>query len=154
MFPFSFQEYCQYYNKTSDIDRLFDEYTIKGGLSGSYVYRKERDRANYTQEVYETIVTRDLVQKYSLPDTPVLQRLSEFLVDHISNLQRTMLRWKSISSICVMPLSFMKRRDKNDTLSIDGTSAGFSQPPKGILFLSKHAIRDQGVETEAVKDDF
>ena len=32
------------------------------------------------------IVTRDLVQKYSLPDTLVLQRLSEFLMDNISNL--------------------------------------------------------------------
>ena len=37
-------------------------------------------------EVYETIVTRDLVQKYTLPDTLVLQRLSEFLMDNISNL--------------------------------------------------------------------
>lgn len=35
---------------------------------------------------YETIVTRDLVQKYALPDTLVLQQLSEFLMDNISNL--------------------------------------------------------------------
>ena len=41
---------------------------------------------NYIKEVYETIVTRDLVQKYALPDTLVLQRLSEFLMDNISNL--------------------------------------------------------------------
>ena len=39
-----------------------------------------------TKEVYETIVTRDLLQKYALPDTLVLQRLSEFLMDNISNL--------------------------------------------------------------------
>ena len=34
----------------------------------------------------KTIVTRDLVQKYALSDTTVLQRLSEFLMDNISNL--------------------------------------------------------------------
>ena len=59
---------------------------IKGGLAGSYAYRTEKDRTNYIKEVYETIVTRDLVQKYALPDTLVLQRLSEFLMDNISNL--------------------------------------------------------------------
>ena len=62
------------------------DYTIKGGLAGSYAYRTEKDRTNYIKEVYETIVTRDMVQKYTLPDTLVLQRLSEFLMDNISNL--------------------------------------------------------------------
>ncbi len=65
---------------------MFESYTMQGGLAGAYVYKNERDRVNYIKEVYETIVTRDLVQKYSLPDTLVLQRLSEFLMDNISNL--------------------------------------------------------------------
>ena len=86
VFPFSFQEYCQYYDEGKDKDRLFDDYVIKGGLAGSYAYRTEKDRINYIKEVYETIVTRDLVQKYALPDILVLQRLSEFLMDNISNL--------------------------------------------------------------------
>ncbi len=86
VFPFSFQEYCQYYDEGKDKDQLFDDYVIKGGLAGSYAYRTEKDRINYIKEVYETIVTRDLVQKYALPDILVLQRLSEFLMDNISNL--------------------------------------------------------------------
>lgn len=86
VFPFSFKEYCEYYNDITDKDKLFDEYSFKGGLAGSYVYPNDRDRNTYIKEVYETIVTRDLVQKYALPDTTVLQRLSEFLMDNISNL--------------------------------------------------------------------
>lgn len=86
VFPFSFQEYCEYYSDVSDKDKLFDEYSFKGGLAGSYLYPNDRDRVTYIKEVYETIVTRDLVQKYDLPDTTVLQRLSEFLMDNISNL--------------------------------------------------------------------
>lgn len=86
VFPFSFQEYCEYYRDVSDKDKLFDEYSFKGGLAGSYLYPNDRDRVTYIKEVYETIVTRDLVQKYALPDTTVLQRLSEFLMDNISNL--------------------------------------------------------------------
>mgnify|MGYP005778458667 CR=1 FL=1 len=86
VFPFSFAEYCQYYENVEDKDKMFDMYTVQGGLAGSYPYKTEKDRTNYIKEVYETIVTRDLVQKYSLPDTLVLQRLSEFLMDNISNL--------------------------------------------------------------------
>lgn len=86
VYPFSFKEYCKYYSDNSDIDMLFEEYTIKGGFAGSYAYNTEKDRKDYIKEVYETIVTRDLVQKYSLPDTQMLQRLSEFLMDNISNL--------------------------------------------------------------------
>ena len=86
VFPFSFSEYCRYYEETKNIDQLFEDYTIKGGLAGSYAYKTEKDRVNYIKEVYETIVTRDLVQKYALPDTLVLQRLSEFLMDNVSNL--------------------------------------------------------------------
>lgn len=86
VFPFSFGEYCQYYSETQDRDRLFEDYARKGGLSGSYAYRTEQDRINYLKEVYRTIVTRDLVQKYALSDASVLQHLSEFLMDNISNL--------------------------------------------------------------------
>ncbi len=86
VFPFSFREYCQYYEDVGDKYELFEEYCTNGGMAGSYAYRTEKDRTNYIKEVYETIVTRDLAQKYSLPDTLVLQRLSEFLMDNVGNL--------------------------------------------------------------------
>lgn len=86
MFPFSFKEYCKYYDDIEDKDKLFEEYFIKGGLAGSYAYHADLDRITYIKEVYETIVNRDLVQKYNLPDTQVLRQLSEFLMDNISNL--------------------------------------------------------------------
>ena len=86
VFPFSFQEYCKYNEEINDKEKLFEDYCVKGGLAGSYAYKTEQDRVNYIKEVYETIVTRDLVQKYTLSDTLVLQKLSEFLMDNISNL--------------------------------------------------------------------
>lgn len=86
VFPFSFREYCEYYPDITDRDRLLDDYVIKGGLAGSYPYRTELDRTNYIREVYETIVTRDLVQKYHINDVMTLQHLSEFLMDNVSNL--------------------------------------------------------------------
>lgn len=86
VFPFSFKEFALYYENESSIDELFKQYTIKGGLAGSYAYKNEQDRVKYISEVYNTIVNRDLVSKYNLPDTYVLDHLSEYLMDNISNL--------------------------------------------------------------------
>ena len=86
VFPFSFSEYCEYFADETDRNRLFDEYVIKGGLAGSYPYRTERDRVGYIKEVYETVVTRDLVHKYGLHADTSLYNLSEFLMDNIGNL--------------------------------------------------------------------
>ena len=86
VFPFSFEEYCRYYSDRSDRDALFDEYVAHGGLAGSYAYHTEQDRSAYISEVYHTVANRDLMQKYRLPDTLVLDRLAEFLMDNIGNL--------------------------------------------------------------------
>ncbi len=86
VFPFSFKEFVLYHERNSSIDDLFKQYTIKGGLAGSYVYKKEQDRVKYISEVYNTIVNRDLVTKYNLPDTYVLDHLAEYLMDNVSNL--------------------------------------------------------------------
>lgn len=85
VFPFSFKEYLQYHAEIS-IDKLFERYVKEGGFSGSYVYKNERDRVEYLKDVYDTIVNRDLVQKYKLSNTFILDRLSEYLMDNISNL--------------------------------------------------------------------
>ena len=86
VFPFSFAEFCRYYAEAQDTAKLFDDYVIKGGLAGSYEYRTERDRTNYIRDVYDTIINRDLVTKYNLPDTTTLEHLAEFMMDNVSNL--------------------------------------------------------------------
>ena len=38
VFPFSFQEYCQYYDDVSDKDKLFDDYAIKAAFIIYFFY--------------------------------------------------------------------------------------------------------------------
>lgn len=86
IFPFCFKEFCLYHNKQNDLENVLDDYVIKGGLSGSYVYTNEIDRIKYLKDVYNTIVNRDLMNKYKIQDTMQLDHLSEFMMDNISNI--------------------------------------------------------------------
>lgn len=83
--PFSFKEFYAYYESDTDLQVLFDRYVVEGGLSGSYVYEKERDRKNYVKNVYHTILRRDLTEKYNLPDSKMLEQVTEYMMDNISN---------------------------------------------------------------------
>lgn len=83
--PFSFKEFCAYYESDTDLQVLFDRYVVEGGLSGSYVYEKERDRKNYVKNVYHTILRHDLTEKYNLPDSKMLEQVTEYMMDNISN---------------------------------------------------------------------
>lgn len=85
VFPFSFNEFIEY-NNFKDYEKAFDEYTIKGGLAGSYVYNKEVDRIKYLKDVYSTIVNRDLFYKYKISENMVIDHLADFLMDNIANL--------------------------------------------------------------------
>ncbi|MDO5343140.1 MAG: ATP-binding protein [Bacteroidia bacterium] len=86
VFPFSFNEYRKYFGEDDNIQRQFDNYVIEGGLAGSYLYEKAEDKTTYIRDVYNTILQRDLVEKYNLPDNRVLTRLVEYMMDNVSNI--------------------------------------------------------------------
>lgn len=84
--PFSFKEFCAYYEPITDIQSSFDRYVTEGGLAGSYVYAEAIDKENYIREVYSTILTRDLTKKYNLTDTHALTQVANYLMDNIGNI--------------------------------------------------------------------
>ena len=84
--PFSFKEYCTYHTPYNDMQSMFDMYVAEGGLSGSYVYSDAADKKNYIKEVYSTILTRDLTEKYNLADAHSLTQVANYLMDNIGNI--------------------------------------------------------------------
>lgn len=86
IYPFSFKEFLIYY-ESNDINEAFNNYVKLGGFAGSYVYSKIEDKYNYIQkDVYNTIITRDIVQKYKIRNKNLFENLSNYLIDNISNL--------------------------------------------------------------------
>lgn len=85
IYPFSFKEYCQYFELDGDMKDL-QKYLVEGGMSGSYLYKDKNDAIQYIKDIYITSVKRDLVDKYRITEEALLDTLTEYLMDNASNL--------------------------------------------------------------------
>ena len=85
IFPFSFKEYIKYFKK-ENIQEAFDSYIFEGGMSGSYIYNDNKQKFNYINDVYNALIVRDIQQKYNIQNIGLMDSLTEFLMDNISNL--------------------------------------------------------------------
>ena len=85
IYPFSFKEYCQYFESDGDMKTL-QSYLVEGGMAGSYLYKDKIDAIQYIKDIYITAVKRDLVDKYRIKEEALLDTLTEYLMDNVSNL--------------------------------------------------------------------
>ncbi|CAM3119452.1 ATP-binding protein [Streptobacillus felis] len=89
IFPFSFAEYCKYFELKDEYNKHLEKYLLEGGLAGAYLYKYEEDSRKYISDIYNTLLKRDLVDKYRISEIALLDSISEFLMDNISNLTTT-----------------------------------------------------------------
>lgn len=85
VYPFSFKEYLEYF-QPSNIYEAFDNYIKEGGMSGSYLYHDLELKYDYIKEVFNTLILRDIRQKYKIRNTMLMDRLVDYLMDNVSNL--------------------------------------------------------------------
>ena len=85
VFPFSYKEFLEYYELDNTSDS-FDKYVLEGGLSGSYLYKNMEDKYTYIDNVYKTLIVRDIVERNKIKNLPLMDSISDFLMDNISNL--------------------------------------------------------------------
>lgn len=86
VYPFSFQEYLTYERDVGDQYQMFDRYLTDGGFAGSYVYDDLPEKYRYISEIYNTMIIRDIEQKYSVENPLILREIGDFLMDNISRL--------------------------------------------------------------------
>ena len=85
VYPFSFKEFMKYFNYESAQD-AFEKYVLEGGMAGSYIYNDVNKKYNYINEVYNALIVRDIQQKYNIQNMGLMDSLTEFMMDNVSNL--------------------------------------------------------------------
>lgn len=82
VFPFSFKEFCQYYgNDEKSLSRYMDE----GGMSGSYLYNDLEKKYSYINEVFNSLIVRDIRKKYNIRHPELLEKLVDFMMDSVGS---------------------------------------------------------------------
>lgn len=82
IFPFTLQEVCELKNVTdkNEIENLFNEYIIWGGLPQRFVMTDEYQTRVYLSDIYNSIVVKDIVKRFNIKDLDLLNRIIEYIV--------------------------------------------------------------------------
>ena len=75
-----------FYPTMTEFERysLLDQYLQDGGFAGSYIYDDISEKQRYISTIYDTMIVRDIKQKYNLQNEPVLEDIGRYLLDNIS----------------------------------------------------------------------
>ena len=84
MYPFSYREFNIYYENDDPITS-FDEYVVKGGMSGSYLYKTQQDAYGYINGIYKKTISRDIIQRFKIENEQLLIMIADYLMDNIGN---------------------------------------------------------------------
>lgn len=93
VYPFTFSEYLEFKGGTDSIppvwnaknEAYFDDYLRFGGLPQRFILDDEQSVRAYLDDVFNTIVVKDIIARNKIGDIDLLQRLTAFLLDNIGN---------------------------------------------------------------------
>jgi len=97
VYPFTFSEIKQYITEKYALpqrlplklapsdETLFEDYLQFGGLPQRFLLEDNRSVRAYLDDVFNTIVIKDVVARNKISDIDLLQRLTAFLLDNVGN---------------------------------------------------------------------
>ena len=84
IFPFTFKEVCELKNKENndryELERDFDEYVKWGGLPQRFVLTDEEQTRTYLTDIYNSIVVKDIIDRFGIKDIDLFNRIVEYIV--------------------------------------------------------------------------
>ena len=93
MLPLPFKEYVSAFPQDTSIDRLYADFVQNSAFPYALEFSKPKDRQQYLQGIFDTIVLKDIVSRRKFPDTEMLKSVVRFMFHNIGNICST----KSIS---------------------------------------------------------
>ncbi len=84
IFPFSYVEYVKYFNLKKSKE-TFLAYLHNGGLPEFFQLKTEESKRYYLQALKNTIILKDIVDRYKIKDVKLLEKILDFISDNIGN---------------------------------------------------------------------
>jgi predicted AAA+ superfamily ATPase len=89
MLPLSFKEYLSAFPKDSSVDRLYGDFVQNSAFPYALELQTPKDRRQYLQAIYDTIVLKDIVARRKFPDIEMLKSVVRFMLHNIGNICST-----------------------------------------------------------------
>ncbi len=83
VFPFSFKEYYEYCG--SDKQKAFNDYVMYGGLPYIVLEENNNDKSAYLKMICETVISRDMIERYDIKNEEVFSALINLLCSSIGS---------------------------------------------------------------------
>ncbi|MCL2181908.1 MAG: ATP-binding protein [Chitinispirillia bacterium] len=83
--PFTFREALEITGE-ADRQKAFADFMKWGGLPGRFAFPEEQEIRKYLMDVYDSIVLRDIVQRFGIRDLNMLDNIVNFLIDNSGSL--------------------------------------------------------------------
>lgn len=82
--PFTFEEVCELKSidksKKSELEDNFNDYIMWGGLPQRFAFNDEIQVKTYLSDVFDSIVIKDIIARYSLKDIDLLNRVVQYII--------------------------------------------------------------------------
>ena len=85
MLPLSFKEYVSTFPEGTNLERLYADYIQNSAFPYALEIARPKDRRQYLQGIYDTIVLKDIIARKKFPDTAMLKSVTRFMFDNIGN---------------------------------------------------------------------
>ncbi|GHS88416.1 ATPase [Synergistales bacterium] len=85
MLPLSFKEYVSAFPSGANIDRLYSSYIQSGAFPYMLELDLPKDKKQYLEGIFDTIVLKDIVARKKFPDVAMLQSVVRFMFDNVGN---------------------------------------------------------------------
>ena len=82
IYPFTFEEVCQLkeINDRYEIEREFNDFILWGGMPQRFVMEDEQQIRTYLADVYNSIVVKDIIERFKIKDIDLFNKILTYIV--------------------------------------------------------------------------
>ncbi len=147
--PFSFREVYEYIGADrADREDAFLKYIEWGGMPQLYNLQAESQYRTYLEDLYNSIILRDIIERYGFKDIDLLNRMLQFVIENIGGVfsVNSIVKYLKSERIGASPATIYNYLDAiESSLIISRVNRYDIRGKKVIQFYEKYYVTDLGL---------